>query len=438
MKIYIGQFQFNTETDQEAIRQKVASLPSISFKKLMPSPSELKDLDFLEKAKDFSKRVSKVENKDEKIKLLNDSFVYYKKFIKSNKSQISQKTMRDVALDAVYAGADMLDLLSDEPKKEVLLRAIEKIQVIAGYSDAAESKSLTQIVDALSIPQNHFAVTSEPLGTTHVKDCVFLVIRDRETQLTYAAHIDFRSDANSIFESILKYLPEGKPLDSYIIGGTPPKKTGSIVPDSYFRNISKTSQVLNDLTEAGYAFDTRYCILEENTPHNIVYDPSSGLFIEAVPGKELESYPSRELLVHLEDVENRELLPFFTASLEKETEHSMSLTPLMQKNLNKMLDDEGKRNKPKVIKVLKEEFPFSLLIYERTKATLDAYSKAIEELCSSVKLLSPNHSDVLIKKTVMEVLEKNKKHSLCIFPYSREKNSGLINKVVKKLQKESK
>jgi hypothetical protein len=64
---------------------------------------------------------------------------------------------------------------------------------------------------------------------------------------------------------------------------------------------------------------------------------------------------------------------------------------------------------------------------------LDAYSKGIGEICSSVKQHSPDHSDALIKKTVLEVLGKNEKHSLYIFPYSSEKNSGLIHKVVKRL-----
>lgn len=432
MKIYIGQHQFDTKTDQEVIKQTVENLNDISFNHFMPPSLKLKDQELLEIAKSLSDRVSKVENKEEKISFLEQSFIYYKKVLKSNKNLLSQKLLRDVAMDAVFAGADMIDLLNDEVKKEAMQQAIDKIQVIAGYSDAAESKSLIQTMDALSIPQNHFAVTSQPLGTTHVKDCVFLVIRDQETFLTYAAHVDFHSDPNSLLESIQKYLPAGKPLNCYLIGGTLPKRTGAIIPDSYFRNISKTSQILNQLADSGYKFDTHFCILQENTPNNIVYEPVTNQFTEAVPGKELESYPSRELIVYLDEEENRELLPFITDSLEK-TEHAMSLSPLMQKKLNKMLDKEGKMSKTKAIQVLKEEFPTSRLTYDRTKATLNAYSKAIEEICSSVKKLSPNHSDAWIKKTVLDVLESNKKHNLYIFPFSNEKNRGLIQRVVKKL-----
>lgn len=432
MKIYIGQYQFDTKTDQKAIKQTIENLPNISFNRLVPPSLELKNREFLEEARSLSDRVSKAGNKEEKIKLLEESFIYYKKFLKSNKSVLSQKPLSNIALDAVFTGANMIDLLNDEVKKEAMQQVIDKMQVITGYSDAAESKSLAQTMDALSIPQNHFAVTSQPLGTTHVKDCIFLVIRDQESLLTYAAHVDFHSDPKSLLESIQKYLPEGKPLNCYLIGGTPPKKTGAVIPDSYFRNISKISQILNKLADSGYKFDTHFSILKENTPNNIVYDPATNQFTEAVPAKELESYPSRELLVNLDDEENRELLPFITDSLEK-TEHSMRLSPLMQKKLNKMLNEEGKRSKSKAIQVLKEEFPTSRLTYDRTKATLHAYSKAIEEICSSVKKLSPNHSDAMIKKTVLEVLESNKKHNLYIFPFSNEKNSGLIQKVIKRL-----
>lgn len=164
----------------------------------------------------------------------------------------------------------------------------------------------------------------------------------------------------------------------------------------------------------------------------IVYDPATNQFTEAVPGKELDSYPSRELLVYLDEGKSRELLPFITDSLEK-TEHAMRLSPLMQKKLNRMLDEEGKISKTKAIKVLYEEFPTSRLTYERTKATLMAYSKAIEEICASVKELSPNHSDTSIKKVVLEVLATNNEHSLYIFPFSSEKNKGLIQEAVKKL-----
>ncbi len=435
MTINIDQNKFDINTHQEDIKQAVASLPSISFKRLMPPSLELKGLELLNEAESLSSQVTKLspEAIEEKINLLKESFVYYKKFINCNKSQLNKKKMRDVAEDAMFVGVNMRDLLKDEAKKEAIQHAIKKIQIIAGYSDAAESRSINQTVDALNIPQNHFAVTSQPLGTTHVKDCIFLVLRNRETKSTYAAHIDFHSDSDSIIESIKQYLPLGIPLDGYIIGGTPPKKSNISIRDdpSLFRNISKVSQVLLELSTAGYKCEKHWSIFHEDTPHNIVYDPVTDEFTEAVPGKELPSYPSRELLVYLE--ENKNLLPFITQSFEKETEHSLCLSPKVQKKLNMMLDEDGGWSKSKVVKVVWDDGMFDILFYERNKAIIDAYSKAISEISASVKEFSPDSSDVLIKKTVMEVLKKNEEHSLYIFPFSNE-NAGLINKVVQKLQ----
>ncbi len=151
MTIYIDQNKFDINTHQEDIKQAVASLPSISFKRLMPPSLELKGLELLNEAESLSSQVTKLspEAIEEKINLLKESFVYYKKFINCNKSQLNQKKMKDVAEDAMFVGVKMRDLLKDEAKKEAIQHAIKKIQIIGGYSDAAESRSINQTVKNL-------------------------------------------------------------------------------------------------------------------------------------------------------------------------------------------------------------------------------------------------------------------------------------------------
>jgi hypothetical protein len=325
----------------------------------------------------------------------------------------------------------MLGILADPIKKEVMHLSIKKIQIISGYSSALHGNTLNQTLDALNIPQKHFAVSSQPLGTTNVKDCIFLVLRNRKTLSAFAAHIDRNTGADSIREAIKQHLPQGETVDSYVIGGH--LSNGPSISSHDIVNIPKVSRILMELGDMGYSFDCRWWILQENTPINIVYYPKEDRFFEAVPGRGLSSYSSCEILVYLDNA-NKKLLPYFIDKQQEETQCSICLSPPVQKKLHLMLDQQRKCSKAKILEAIADGLPTSLRTYTQIKAIAAAYSNALNEILSIVKELSPHSLDENLQKALAHVLECNESNSLYILPFSKEKNSPLIIAILSHLQ----
>jgi hypothetical protein len=232
-------------------------------------------------------------------------------------------------------------------------------------------------------------------------------------------------------EAIKQHMPRGEFVDSYIIGGH--LSFGSNISANEFVNVPKVSRVLMELNKMGYSFDSRWCILQGNTPTNIVYCPKEDRFFEAVPGKELSSYSSCEILVYL-DRENKKLLPYFIDKQQAKTQYPLCLSPAVQKRLHLMLDQQGKCSKAKLLEAIWKELPTSLRTYIQIKAIAAAYSKALNEIFSIVKEQSPHVADMDLQKALVHVLECNESSSLYILPFSKEKNSSLITEILSHLQ----
>jgi hypothetical protein len=426
---FIGPFELSSPIQQEAIKEDILKLPPICFTHLPSAPYSLQSPELLQNAQDLFSQIIECseEKKEQKIALIEQQFNFYKKFIKLNKSNLSERPLRDAATEAVWSGEDIIKILDDECKKEAIRLEIKKIQIISGYSSALHSMSLNQPLDALSIPQRHFAVTSAPLGTTNVKDCIFLVLRNRETHSTFAAHIDRNTHADSIMEAIQQYVLQGTPIDSYIIGGH--LSHGADISNMDIINVTKVSRLMVKLSEMGYDFNIRWWILQKNTPVNIVYYPTKDQFFEAVPRKELPSYFSCEILIYL-DEKNNQLLPYCIEQQQKETQCSLCLSPIVQRKLQQMLDAAGKCNKAQILETISKDLPSSLRTYTHLKAITGAYSKSIGELFSIIKELSPRSEETSIQKAWIHGLESNQHHFLYLLPFSKEKNTLLITEIL--------
>jgi hypothetical protein len=430
---FISPFEFSSPDQQEAIKEDIRKLPAICFTHLPSAPYSLKNPELIKEAQDLSSQIesySGENDQDHKIALLEQQFNLYKKFIKLNKAHLSERPVRDVATDAIFTGEDLIGILKDECKKEAINLDVKKIQIISGYSSALHSISLNQTLNALNIPQKHFAVTTTPLGTTNVKDCIFLILRNRETHSTFAAHIDRNTNLDSIMEAIKQQVSQGAPVDSYIIGGQ--LSRGANISNMDLHNVSKVSHLMIELSKMEYDLNIRWCVLQENTPTNIVYYPGTDQFFEAVPQKELPSYYSCEILVYL-DNENRQLLPYFIEKQQPHAQCSLSLSPLVQRTLQKMLDSEGNCNKKQLLETISKDLPTSLRTYTHLKAITVAYSKALKELFSIVKELSPASNAASIQKAWKNGLESNQHHSLYLLPSSKEKNISLIHEILSNL-----
>lgn len=422
---FIQAVDFNSHSQQDEIKQAVTRLPNIFFTHLKSEPLQIHQPELLQQAKDAISIVT--DSLEEKVKSLEQAFILYKKFIKHNKDKTFQREIRNAATDAVCLGQDIIDILNDENSKESIRVAIKKIQIISGYSSALHTNSLNQVLDdALNIPQRHFAVTTERLGTTNVKDCIFLVLRNKDSHVTFAAHIDKSTNADSIKEAIQCHMTKGV-FDSYIIGGH--LSYGPEISDADFVNVSKVSRLMIELTKTGYTFDSRWWILQENTPINIVYDPSSDQFFQAVPGKELPSYASSEILIYL-DEENKKLLPHFIDQQQIATICPVCLSPSVQKKLNSILDQEGNYSKIKILDAILEGLPASLRSYAHLKTLVKAYSTSLKEMISLLKKHSPHSSNDCIWSALRRVLESNQHHPFYILPFSEEKHIPLISEVL--------
>lgn len=413
---FIQKIDFNSPSQLEELKQVVTRLPSIFFTNLKAEPLPILQPELLQQAKDTTNSL------EDKVKSLLQAFNLYKKFISINKGQIFQRQIRNAAFEAICIGADIIDLLNDETSKKLTHVEIKKIRVISGYSSALETNSLNQVLnDALNIPQKHYVVTTEPLGTTNVKDCIFLVLRNKDSHVTFAAHIDKNTDIDSIQYAIQLHMTKGA-FDSYIIGGH--LSNGPEMSEADFANVSKISHLMIKLTKNGYDFDSRWWVLQNNTPINIVYYPNTDQFFQAVPGKELPSYASSEILIYL-DTENKNLLPHYIVN-----QSSLCLSPSVQKKLSSMLDQEGKFSKTKMLDAISGELPESLRTYSQLKAIIKAYSESLKEIVALVKEQSPHCSDELIWQTMRRVIESNQHHSYDILPFSKERNAPLISEIL--------
>jgi len=412
----------NTAGDYSSVKEKslkkaISQLPGISFTALNAHSSPLQNPDLLLKGKELYDRAESLSTKSEKSALLDETFNLYKNFIKLNRSQIYQREMRDACMEALFVGTDLINSLETKEQREALQLSLKKIQVISGYSSALHTKSLNQTLDALNVPQKCFAVSSQPMGTTNVRDCLFLVLRNRITHSTFAAHIDRNTDADSISEAITHHVAQSTPIDSYMIGAHLSEPT---ISENILVNIPKVSRILLGLSKIGYHFDSRWCILRETTPINIVYYPKENQFFEAVPGRELSSYSSNEILVHL-DSENNKLLPFFL----DEEKTFVCLSSSVQKKLLKMLDCEGEFSKAKVLEEILNGLPTSLRTYTQIKAISKAYSEALKSMFLIVKKQLPYISYANFQTALVQVL-KDRSPSLYILPFSSEKNGAFI------------
>ena len=410
--------------NQEILRETLDQLPPITFTRLKNSPPTLSNLDLLKKAKKLSENILQgTENTTS----LYEIFSCYNQFIKSNRMQMHHRDVSNAAMEAICVGADLIDILENEDQKEAMRLAIKKIQVISGYSSALHANSLNQTLDALNIPQKHFAVSSQPLGTTHVKDCLFLILRDRVTCSTFATHVDRNTDADSIREAIKQYVPQKTSINSYIIGGHLSDETN--ISAHELVNVPKVSRIMMELNSTGYDFHIRWCILQKNTPVNIVYYPKEDQFFEAVPEKELSSYSACEILVHLDD-ENKKLLPFFIG----ERQVSVRLSSSVQKKLLLMLDSQWEWSKVKILEQIINGLPSSLRTYAQTKSIAVAYSKALKDIFSAVKERFPTICYADYQKALVQVLDASLS-SLYVLPFSNESNSSLLSVLENVLKK---
>lgn len=424
MQITINERTFPPHTEQSEILARVAQLPGIRVTRLVQKTPTLQSEHVLREARHILESANEAsDDSKRKIELLEQSFTLYKTFIKANQRGINEHAIRRAHTESIFLAEDIVSLLNDGTKKQCMELALSKLRVTSGYSSAAHSQSVCQTVDALNIPQRHFAVASQPLGTTNVKDCVFLVIKNKVNNLTFASHVDFRTDPASLVEAIKQYFPSGDPMDSYIIGGHL-QPNESTIPDNYFVNITTVSNVLAELNQSGYNCSSRWCILHKDTPVNIVFDPAKDQFIEGVPGKELPSYLASEILIYLND-EHR-VIPFFIENHD-ESNYALALSSQVQQ---KLLLSFGQKNK--LLTYMMDNLPTSLLTYQRFKAITKAYSDAIKELIAAVKERC-SVSDLIIQQLAMDTLRNNTEHSLYMLQFSKEKNKPLIDQIVKKV-----
>lgn len=114
----------------------------------------------------------------------------------------------------------------------------------------------------------------KPIGTEHVGNCVAIILRNPQTNLTSLIHFDDPTDPKSLDKAFEVF--EGQPIEAAIIGA---KYAETDDPNfkGYYQDTSRTNllTVLNFLA-AKNATLTSAWIADSKQPHHFVIDPKSG------------------------------------------------------------------------------------------------------------------------------------------------------------------
>ncbi len=146
--------------------------------------------------------------------------------------------------------------------------------------DAKTSKrfhnSATPIQDkSYMISQGCYGLSqNEPIGTEHVGNCIAIILRNPQSNLTSLVHFDAHTSPESLDELFKAF--KGLPIEASIIGGkyaetNDPKYKG------YYQDTSrKNILAVLDMLAANNTKLTSAWIADLNQPHAFIVDPKSG------------------------------------------------------------------------------------------------------------------------------------------------------------------
>jgi hypothetical protein len=181
------------------------------------------------------------------------------------------------------------------------------------FSQAAKNSP-----EALGIEQNEYAISSrEPIGTASVGECICICLKNLSSNEIFVAHVDRRTDKESINQVIKDFLKDSK-AEGYLIGGS---VENSDLLEISEQNLSKMKEILSNYGEK--------IKIEEKTlatPHStaFVYDCDGKLHENVYPGKlSLERMARNGIAAkagmrHISKFESRSSSPFTPLEITRE------------------------------------------------------------------------------------------------------------------------
>lgn len=141
------------------------------------------------------------------------------------------------------------------------------------------SQAATNSPEALGIEQNEYAISlREPIGTASVGECICICLKNTTSSEIFVAHVDRRTNKESINQVIKDFLKDSK-AEGYLIGGS--VENPELLEISQ-ENLSKMKEIISNYGEK--------IKIEEKTlatPHStaFVYDCDGILYENVYPGK---------------------------------------------------------------------------------------------------------------------------------------------------------
>ncbi|HAJ89789.1 MAG TPA: hypothetical protein DCM27_02055 [Rhodospirillaceae bacterium] len=137
-------------------------------------------------------------------------------------------------------------------------------------------KSATPIQDqSYMISQGCYGLSQDkPIGTQHVGNCVAIILRNPQTNLTSLIHFDAHTDPKSLDKVFQAF--EGQPIEAAIIGAKYAETTDQKFK-GYYQDTSRTNllNVLSILAARNVNLTSAW-VADINQPHAFIITPKSG------------------------------------------------------------------------------------------------------------------------------------------------------------------